>query len=86
MSTRHRTIALRSFNPGTRLSGHGLRSEGKPYEEDGRGGTRRADVYGEPDGFGLCSCGERSGVLGSDADRKRWHKKHKEQVRSEGQR
>ena len=67
----------------TRLSGHGLRAEGKPYEDDGCGGTRRADVYGEPDGFGLCSCGERSGVFGSDADRRRWHRDvHKPEVRA----
>lgn len=66
----------------TRLPGHGLRDEGKPFEDDGRGNTRRADIYGEPDGFGLCSCGARSGVLGLDADRKRWHKAHKDEIRA----
>ena len=67
----------------TRLPGHGLRAE-EARGDDGRGGTRRADVYGEPDGFGLCSCGGRSGVLGSDADRRRWHKAHKDEIRTEG--
>jgi hypothetical protein len=66
----------------SRLPGHGLLAEGKPFEDDGRGGIRRADVYGEPDGFGACSCGDRSGVLGLDADRKRWHKAHKDAIRS----
>jgi hypothetical protein len=65
----------------TRLPGHGLLAKGKPFEDDCRGGVRRADIYGEPDGFGVCSCGERSGVLGLDADRKRWHKAHKDEAR-----
>jgi hypothetical protein len=69
----------------TRVPGHGLRAEGKPFEGDGRGGTRRADVYGEPDGFGLCSCGARSGVFGLDADRKRWHVAHKDEIKMQRQ-
>lgn len=76
-------IALRSFNPSSRLAGHGLRAEGKVFEDDGNGGTRRK--YGSYDnfGFGLCSCGSRSSALYSDAARKRWHREHKEQVRNE---
>ena len=67
----------------TRLRGHGLLAEGKPFEDDGRGGVRRADIYGEPDGFGVCSCGARSGVFGLDADRKWWHREvHKPEIRA----
>lgn len=66
----------------TRLKGHGLQSEGKPYEDDGRGGTRRTDIYGSPPGFGLCSCGARSDVLDSDYARRVWHRGHKAEVRA----
>ena len=43
------------------LHGHGLLNEGRVA---GRGRT----------GQGRCSCGERSPVLGSDAERKRWYR------------
>jgi hypothetical protein len=66
----------------TRLRGHGLQSEGKPFEDDGRGGTRRTELYGGPVGFGLCACGERSGVLDSDYARRVWHRGHKDEVRA----
>ena len=67
----------------TRLSGHGLWSEGWPVEADQvsnqgwRPGRYRADV-----GRGLCECGEMSEVLDSASQRKAWHKTHKEQVRA----
>lgn len=66
----------------TRLKGHGLQSEGKPFEDDGRGGTRRTELYGGPVGFGLCSCSARSDVLGSNYERQVWHRGHKAEVRA----
>lgn len=78
-------IALRSFNPSTRLSGHGLWSEGWPVEATpGHGqGWRQMSRRSGP-GRALCECGEMSPVLESANQRKRWHKEHKEQVRSAG--
>jgi hypothetical protein len=67
----------------TRLRGHGLFAEGKPFRVVG-------DVRGEwiavavgRTGRGRCSCGERSPILESDAERKRWHREHKQQVREQ---
>jgi hypothetical protein len=74
-------IRLRPLNPSTRLSGHSLQSEGRAYVED-RGSVRRPWSMIRT-GFGLCECGARSPELTSDNQRKRWHKKHKEQVRGE---
>ncbi len=52
------------------LAGHGLRSEGKTF------------VHGRrvQEGPASCSCGELSPAYGSDAERKRWHKRHKSAV------
>lgn len=64
----------------TRLAGHGLLAEGKPFHsalgDDGR--PRR--MTGST-GYGRCSCGVRSVLTTSDAARKRWHKEHKNLVR-----
>lgn len=74
----------------TRLPGHGLQSEGKPYE---RGGDEQDPWVrvgfgphpGSHIGVALCSCGEASPVLESDGQRKRWHREHKNQVRAGGE-
>ena len=74
----------------TRLSGHGLRKEGKPYVlglcrlcmtessliwSDEYGGRTRSG-----EGHGLCSCGVMSPHMESDNQRRRWHKDHKRAV------
>lgn len=56
-----------------RLSGHGLRLEGRAHDAHGHF-TRGFD------GYGLCTCGVRSDWLGSDAARQRWHRQHKADV------
>jgi len=66
----------------TRLAGHGLQSEGRPFEwgEYSRNWVR---VYGSSrTGAGLCECGSTSEILESDAARQRWHAAHKEQMRN----
>jgi hypothetical protein len=63
----------------TSLSGHALRSEGKPYE---RGEEEAWVRVGRSwHGVALCECGETSSVLDSDSRRKRWHVAHKDEVR-----
>lgn len=57
----------------TLLSGHTLLFEGKPID-------LWPYTTGGP-GVGGCSCGERSETLATNAARKRWHKRHKEEVR-----
>ena len=65
----------------TQVKGHGLQAEGKPFVP----AARSADVYQLPgwtraegkQGHAVCSCGAASGVLGTDADRKRWYNDHK---------
>lgn len=64
----------------TRLAGHGLQAEGKPYvpgEEELWLRTHQAV------GVGLCSCGATSDVVNSDGARKRWHAEHKQAVRAQ---
>jgi len=61
----------------TRLSGHGLRSEGKPFSADGK----RLTTWGAQVGHAKCECGELSPVLNSNAARKHWHWQHKEDHR-----
>lgn len=51
----------------TRLAGHGLKREGKPC-------TAQGGRAPGPSGRALCSGGERSPVLESDGQRKRWHR------------
>lgn len=63
----------------TRLPGHGLLREGKPWT---RVGSDWIEVHSGHHGRGRCSCGEASPVLSSDAARKRWHRDaHKPEVR-----
>lgn len=63
----------------TVLIGHGLKYEGAGFTE-GPGGMRR--ITGGV-GFALCSCGERSPILGSGGQRKAWHRTHKADVRAQ---
>jgi hypothetical protein len=63
-----------------RLSGHGLLREGKPWA---RLGDEWMEVRCGRYGRGRCSCGDSSPVLNSDAGRKRWHRDHKDKIRSD---
>lgn len=71
----------------TRLSGHTLRSEGAPFRWSADSGryVRINALYGPAtgDGFALCSCGTVSQMLHSNAERKRWHGLHKQQIREQ---
>lgn len=65
------------------VRGHGLISEGKPHLVPGCcwSGDKPHRPWGyRRDGHGVCACGATSGHLGSDAQRKRWHKAHKQDV------
>lgn len=61
----------------TLVKGHTLLFEGQPLGRrnlgHGCGGT----------GIGGCSCGAQSPELTSGAERKRWHREHKENVKTE---
>lgn len=68
----------------TRLPGHGLLSEGHPYE------WRQGDEEDTPSwhrvarhwrGHGVCQCGAASPELDTNGARKRWHKDHKQAER-----
>ena len=66
----------------TNLRGHALRGEGmghKPGDEDEPWVT----IWRGWTGVGLCECGEVSPVLESNADRKRWHIAHKDEIRAQ---
>lgn len=66
----------------SRLPGHSLTSEGKPFAwSDVSGRYVRTYPAHEKQGRGLCECGEVSPVMISDAARKRWHTAHKESAR-----
>lgn len=67
----------------TALTGHALRSEGKPYQLGEESGALDVRAPGAG-GFGLCECGISSSWLTSDGARKRWHAAHKEAIRREG--
>jgi CDGSH-type Zn-finger protein len=70
----------------TRLSGHTLRAEGKPFVWNSGRYVRSNIVHGRevPEGRALCSCGTASQKLNSDAERKRWHRDvHKRQIREQ---
>jgi hypothetical protein len=68
---------------GTRLAGHALLSEGKPYIRSSHPEPGQwVRPYGhQQDGFALCECGWTSTDLLSDGQRKRAHRVHKEHVR-----
>lgn len=56
-----------------RVAGHGLQREGRAHDAAGR-------YTGDATGYALCSCGWMSEWCGTDAQRKRYHVEHKEQV------
>ena len=74
----------------TRLAGHTLLREGKPHSIDGclnceaiarhEESTKTVGLRGFL-GHGRCSCGDASECLSTDAERKRWHTDHKDEVR-----
>lgn len=66
----------------TRLSGHGLLAEGKPFRLNKETGMYERAAFGR-EGSGLCSCGAVGPWQYRDADRRRWHRRHKEEVRAE---
>ncbi len=60
---------IKSPRRNTRVAGHTLLFEGQAIEE---GRPRRTT-----EGYGECSCGQRSGKLFSNQQRKEWHREHK---------
>lgn len=61
-----------------RLAGHELRNEGRVYIS-GEGYRSRVD------GRGRCSCGVKSSrLLPNAAQRKQWHRDHKDDIRQGG--
>jgi hypothetical protein len=62
-----------------RVRGHGLISEGAPYDADGQ----RIWVHGLGHGGagrGKCSCGALSPGLSSQPQRRQWHDQHKRDI------
>jgi hypothetical protein len=59
----------------TRLAGHALPNEGRV------GSTLDSSVLRNGPGRSRCTCGKRSPLLPSTAQRKRWHRDHKEAAR-----
>lgn len=59
---------------GTRLAGHSLWREGRPYDSATGHGT----------GPARCSCGAESEFLTSNYQRKKWHAAHKAAVANGG--
>jgi hypothetical protein len=70
----------------TRLPGHGLLSEGWPCEwrqgDEEDAPTWHRSARHDWRGHGVCSCGAHSGVLETNNARKRWHREHKDEIRS----
>lgn len=65
----------------TLVSGHTLLSEGEPYDADGHA-ISRWDTEARQTGRAKCSCGELSDPIATKAGRKRWHRDHKDEVKS----
>lgn len=63
----------------SRLSGHGLRHEGAAFLAPK---LRARDQAGP--GMALCECGTYSPIIKNRAQRKQWHKDHKDDIRSGG--
>lgn len=67
--------------PVVRVEGHDLIGEGAPYKTragkavPARAGWRSGGTDGR--GFCVCSCGERSTVMRTGADRREWHRAHR---------
>lgn len=82
MTTLYR-VDLRAFAPALLVSGHTLRSEGAPFDENGNHiypNGPRGGVSGT--GRAKCSCGEVSEPLPSAYKRKAWHRGHKVEIRA----
>lgn len=60
---------------GNNPPGHGLAMYGNPF--DGRG--RPASIYTNR-GWAKCKCGEMSPEYASQAERRQWHRDHKQAV------
>jgi hypothetical protein len=58
-----------------RLAGHALRNEGRIYAGPIAGYV--AGIVGPA----ICSCGAKSETFAQAADRKRWHRQHKADIR-----
>jgi len=66
----------------SRLAGHELAYEGAPFNaKKQRTNWLMQGVRGV--GRGLCSCGELSDNLPSGAQRKAWHREHKNTIRGQ---
>jgi hypothetical protein len=65
----------------TRVAGHGLNSEGKPFVISERTGGPVSPAYYTPSGSALCECGWMSEVLESNGQRKKAHAAHKDEMR-----
>lgn len=63
----------------TRLAGHSLRYEGAAF----MGPKMRARDASGP-GMALCECGTYSPLIKNRAQRKQWHKDHKDDIRNGG--
>lgn len=65
----------------TALRGHALRGEGKAHgpSDEGSGYIRYLGHIGRA----LCECGAVSNVEWTDAARKRWHARHKDEMRAQ---
>lgn len=67
-----------------RVSGHALIAEGAPHGTVS--GIRIGYNGTSGEGCAKCSCGAMSESLWSAAERKRWHRRHKEEWRQQQQR
>ena len=68
------------------VPGHYLVAEGAAFEDPYGTGTFNYRVRGNSvsgRGVGKCSCGERSEVLDSGAQRRLWHRDHKNDILGE---
>lgn len=57
---------------GPALAGHALIEDGGPHNVAGRRISGRV-------GMGRCECGAQSQLVGTKAERKRWHRAHKQE-------
>lgn len=62
------------------VSGHTLMLEGAPHDINGVVLSAPYGIVRGGPGRGKCSCGELSLTMRSAAQRKQWHRKHKEQI------
>ncbi|MCM3884126.1 hypothetical protein [Frankia sp. R82] len=71
----------------TSIPGHGLQREGRAFTVPNCCGYSLTDTtpqLGEPGrygGHGVCRCGEVSDHFDSTAARRRWHNRHKDEIR-----